>query len=134
MSGTDHQHVPRGELEAVTFRFRMPLVVVYLLVATAAFWAGGTEDSDVALLTIPSFTLAFLIGFLTPRIALLLPPVALAAAIVIGNATESFDNEYGWLNFSGGLLIAEICMATGMWNRRRRRLADEAWERQSQGS
>ena len=41
-------------------------------------------------------------------------------------------NEYGGLNFSGGLLIAEICIAIDMWNRRRRRLADEAWERRTQ--
>jgi hypothetical protein len=114
-------------LEAVTFRLRVPLVVLYLVVASAVFWAGGKDDSDVAILTVPSFAFAFLIGFLSPRIALLLPPVALAAAIAIGSATESFDNEYGGLNFIGGLVIAEVCIAIGMWNRRRRRLADEAW-------
>ena len=129
---TDHPHVPRGALEATTFRFRVPLLVLYTVVAAAVFWAGGTEDSDVAILTVPSFALAFLVGFLSPRIAPLLPPVALGAAVAIGRATDSFDNEYGGLNFSGGLLIAEICIAIGIWNRRRRRLADEAWQQRSQ--
>jgi hypothetical protein len=132
MAGTDQPHVPRGALEAATFRFRVPLLILYTVVAAAAFWAGGTEDSDVAILTVPSFAFAFLVGFLSPRIAPLLPPVALASAIAIGSATDSFDNEYGGLNFTGGLLIAEICIAIGMWNRRRRRLADEAWQRRSQ--
>ena len=127
MSGTDH-HVPRGALEAMAFRFRVLLLVLYLAVAVAVFWAGGTEDSDVAILTVPSFAFAFLVGFLSPRVAPLLPPVALAGAIAIGGATESFDNEYGGLNFIGGLLIAELCIAIGMWNRRRRRrLAEDAW-------
>lgn len=90
---TEHPHVPRGALEAVTFRLRVPLVVLYLVVASAVFWAGGKDDSEVAILTVPSFAFAFLIGFLSPRIA----------------------------------LIAEVCIAIGMWNRRRRRLADEAW-------
>jgi hypothetical protein len=129
---TDHPHVPRGVLEATTFRFRVPLLVLYTVVAAAVFWAGGTESSDVAILTVPSFAFAFLVGFLSPRIAPLLPPIALGAAVAIGRATDSFDNEYGGLNFSGGLLIAEICIAIGMWNRRRRGLADEAWHQRSQ--
>lgn len=131
MPGTDHPHRPRGALEATTFRFRVLLLVVYTVVAAAVFWASGMEDSDVAILTVPSLALAFLIGFLTPRIAPLLPLVALGAGVAIGRATDSFDNEYGGLNFSGGLLIAELCVAVGMWNRRRRRLADEAWHQRS---
>jgi hypothetical protein len=128
----DHPFVPRGALEAVTYRLRVPLLVLYTAVATAVFWAGGTADSDVAILTVPSLALAFLVGFLTPRMAPLLPFAALAAAVAIGNATESFDNESGGLNFVGGLLLAELCIAIGMWNRRRRRLAEEAWRRRAQ--
>jgi peptidoglycan/LPS O-acetylase OafA/YrhL len=130
--GTDDPFVPRGALEEEAFRFRVPLLVLYAAVLVAVFWAGGREDSDLGVLTVPSFAFAFLVGFLSPWIAPLLPPVALAVAIGIGSATGGSDNEYGGLKFVGGLVISEICIAIGMWNRRRRRLAEERWRRTQQ--
>jgi hypothetical protein len=81
------------------------------------FWAGGTEDSAVALLTLPSFVLAGVVGYTWPILGVMAPFVALGGGIAVGNATESFDNEYGALNFPGGLVIAEICVGIGAWRR-----------------
>ena len=102
------------------------MLVLYTVVAGAVFWAGGTEDSDVAILTVPSFALACLVGYMWPAAGLLLPLVALAGGLGIGSATDSFDNEYGGLNFVGGLVISELCVGLGAWFSPRRDRGDRA--------
>jgi hypothetical protein len=89
-----------------------------LLTGTAtlcgAFWAGGTTDSGLDWLILLALPLAGLAGYLSPWAAPLLPPLALALALVVGNRTESFDNDFGALNFVGGLVFSWLSVAVGV--------------------
>jgi hypothetical protein len=125
--GTD-EHLYRGRVASWTFRLRVPLLVLYTVVAGAAFFGGTTEDSDLAVLSVPGFAFACLVGYLSPAVGPLLALVAFAGGIVAGNTLDGgFENEASGINLIGGLLIAELCIFMGMWNRRRRRRAVEAW-------
>jgi hypothetical protein len=124
--GTD-EHLYRGRVAAWTFRLRVPLLVLYTVVAGAAFFGGTTEDSDLAVLSVPGFAFACLVGYLSPAVGPLLPLVAFASGIVAGNKVDGgFENEASGINLMGGLLIAEFCVFVGMWIRHRRQRAIEA--------
>lgn len=127
MPDTDEQAY-RGLVEAWTFRLRVPLLALYTVVAVSVAWAGTREDSDIAILTVPSFAFACLVGYLSPAVGPLLPLVAFAGGVVAGNTYgDGIENEASGINVIGGLLVAECCVILGGWNRRRRQRAIEDW-------
>jgi peptidoglycan/LPS O-acetylase OafA/YrhL len=110
----------RGPAEAWLFRLRVPLLALYGVVAVGVAWAGTREDSGIAALTIPSFALASLAGYLSPALSPLLPLVGLAGGMVAANVySDGIENEASGINLVGGLLIAEVCVFLGRWSRRR---------------
>jgi hypothetical protein len=124
------ERASRGPVETWAFRLRGPLLALYTVVAVGVAWAGTREESDVAILTVPSFAFACLVGYLSPAVGPLLPLVAFAGGIVISSTyDDGIQNEASGINLVGGLLVAEFCVLLGGWNRRRRQRAVEAWRR-----
>jgi hypothetical protein len=120
----------RGPVAAWTFRLRAPLLALYAAVAVGVAWAGTREDSDLAILTVPSFAFACIVGYISPAGGPPLPLAGFAGGLVVANTySDGVENEASGINLVGGLLVAELCVLLGGWNRRRRQRSIEKWRR-----
>ena len=99
--------------------------VAYTAALAAASWNGALDDDDgtsVALgvvVVVGWIAASVLYGYLLPRLAFVLIPVAVVVPAVVGERMEEFDNELRYFNWALMLVLNAAFAAVGAWLARR---------------